>query len=625
MKPDRNPCRASHLWRLVECCRKSGKDQFDARSCSRFYWPVKIPIILDMETGDPDDCLTLLLLIGHPRVDLQAVTVTPGSAAQIGIVRHIVRERFGLDIPIGAHNIAHPKDSVSSWHYRLFGVVPRSQDAVPAGELLLELCDEETTLVTGAPLKNLGSALALSGKGSRREFTLGRWVGQGGFAGDGVVPPELQLKKFRGMATCPTYNLNGALSAARAALAAQGVTRRLLVSKNVCHDVVYDAELHERVALVMSTSPTLRLIHRGMSIHLQRKPDGKKLHDPLAACCAIDEGIGVWAEVEMYREGGGWGARPAAGTRTSIIIDYDHDRFIRTLLAPSPPNVRDGGPPLPAIDAPLPAIQPREAPSSLEAARELARKVHGRAEEIGSIRRWLKSRRSRDADCTRIGWVVGPRGVGRSTLLAVVARDYHQPKRRMLVSHPGGAATEESPSDHLLSALHAALRDWPLLAEVMPVVANKADAEETVATMLDSVADLPPPGPAGRAPEVWVLFDDLDDAARRDPALLDLVVRLARPGTVWLAVAADGLPRHAAGQPPLGEPVLGSAGLAPLQVAELEHIARRLFKSARNTARRRNLPFTEESIDAWAARVADSAGGRVAEVAAAALRLLGVR
>ena len=571
---------------------------------------MKVPIILDMETGDPDDCLTLLLLIGHPEVDLQAVTVTPGSAAQIGIVRHIVCDRFSLDIPIGAHNIHHPNDSVSSWHYRLFGAIPRSRDAVPAGELLLNLCSEEMTLVTGAPLKNLGSAIALSGKDGRPGFSLGRWVGQGGFAGEGVVPPELQLKKFRGMATCPTYNFNGALSAARAALASQEIKRRLLVAKNVCHGVVYDADLHEKVAKVMSASPTLQLIHRGMSIHLQRKPSGKKLHDPLAACCAIDEGVGSWAEVEMYREGGGWGARPADGTSTSIIIDYDRDRFIRTLLAPAQPQVRDDGPPLPSLDAPLPAIQPQKSLTPLEDAKKLARKVHGRSDEIASLRSWLKTRCSRDDTCARIGWIIGPRGVGRSTLLAVVARDYNQPKRRLLVPHPGGATTEDSPCASLLSALHEALCKWPLLAETMPDVAEKEEAEEAVVALLDAVADLPPPGPAGRAPEVWVLFDDLDEAARHDADLLDLVVRLARPGTVWLAVAADRPPAHEAGQTPLGELAIGPEGIGSLGIAELEHIARRLFKVARNTARKRNMPFASESIDEWAPRIAASAGSR---------------
>lgn len=38
-----------------------------------------IDVVWDMETGDPDDFLTLLFLIGHPNVNLKAVTVTPGT------------------------------------------------------------------------------------------------------------------------------------------------------------------------------------------------------------------------------------------------------------------------------------------------------------------------------------------------------------------------------------------------------------------------------------------------------------------------------------------------------------------------------------------------------------------
>jgi pyrimidine-specific ribonucleoside hydrolase len=34
----------------------------------------KLDIAWDMETGDPDDFLTLLLLLGHPRVRLRVLT-----------------------------------------------------------------------------------------------------------------------------------------------------------------------------------------------------------------------------------------------------------------------------------------------------------------------------------------------------------------------------------------------------------------------------------------------------------------------------------------------------------------------------------------------------------------------
>src|SRR5262249_26718693 len=146
-----------------------------------------IDVVWDMETQDPDDFLTLLLLLGHPQVNLKAVTITPGSAHQVGLVRRALGW-FGKDLPVGANNLDHPKPCVSSWHYRAYGEVPPSREAEPGGEVLRRSCDENTTLITGAPLKNPGAALRLGGD----SFRLGRWVAQGGFAGEGVVPRERQ-------------------------------------------------------------------------------------------------------------------------------------------------------------------------------------------------------------------------------------------------------------------------------------------------------------------------------------------------------------------------------------------------------------------------------------------------
>ncbi|BAZ27654.1 hypothetical protein NIES4074_00810 [Cylindrospermum sp. NIES-4074] len=66
-----------------------------------------IDVVWDMETSDPDDFLTLLFLIGHPLVNLKAVTVTPGTPAQIGLVRHALTQWFGLNIPVESHDLEH--------------------------------------------------------------------------------------------------------------------------------------------------------------------------------------------------------------------------------------------------------------------------------------------------------------------------------------------------------------------------------------------------------------------------------------------------------------------------------------------------------------------------------------
>jgi pyrimidine-specific ribonucleoside hydrolase len=286
-------------------------------------------VVWDMETGDPDDFITLLFLLGHPTVNLKGVTVTPGTPDQIGVVRHALA-MFERAIPVGAFNIEHQSSKgscVSSWHYKAFGEMPPSRDAIAGPVLLRELCDDDTTLVTGGPLKNLGGALQLDG------FRLGRLFVQGGFAGEGVVPPERQLEKFRGMTTCPTYNLNGHPKSALAVIASTAIREKRFVSKNVCHGVVYDAAMHERFAAVKQHSKSLALIYQGMSAYLDESPDGKKFHDPLAACCAIDPSIGEWAEVELYREKGLWGSRLAPGSGVQIIIGYDHAKLVDTLTA----------------------------------------------------------------------------------------------------------------------------------------------------------------------------------------------------------------------------------------------------------------------------------------------------
>lgn len=289
-----------------------------------------LPLVWDMESNDPDDFFTLLLLLGHPDVALKAVTVTPGSARQVGLVRAAMRWLGRADVPVGAGNLDHPKDCVSAWHFAAYGDAPPSRDAEPAGELLCRVCDESTTLLCGGPLKNLGTAMALAESGVA-PFRVGRLVVQGGFAGDGVVPPDRQLPQFRGRVTCPTFNLNGDPKSALKALTFPGVGVRRFVSKNVCHGVVYDADLHAVVGAASDRSPSLRLIWDGMDHYLRKNPGGKKFHDPLAACCAIDEAVGEWAEVEVFRERGEWGSRPMPGSGTRIITGYDRERFIRVL------------------------------------------------------------------------------------------------------------------------------------------------------------------------------------------------------------------------------------------------------------------------------------------------------
>jgi inosine-uridine nucleoside N-ribohydrolase len=187
------------------------------------------------------------------------------------------------------------------------------------------------TLITGAPLKNLGAAMQLEAF-SGRPVRLREAVIQGGFAGEGIVPRERQLPKFAGRVTCGSFNLNGDPRTALEVQKHPGIQLRRFVSKNVCHGVTYDRTLHVLVAERKDGNLGLQYIWQGMENYLRRRPAGKIIHDLVAACCAIDPDIATWAEVELYRERGEWGARHAPGSGTWIIVDYDHARFLATFL-----------------------------------------------------------------------------------------------------------------------------------------------------------------------------------------------------------------------------------------------------------------------------------------------------
>jgi pyrimidine-specific ribonucleoside hydrolase len=279
--------------------------------------------LFDMETADPDDFLTLCFLLSHPKVDLKAVTVTPGGKKQVGLVK-MVLERMGVDIPVGARTPDHPKNAVSGFYNKVLGDIPEREADAVGWEVIYDAVQNhnDLTVITGAPLSNLYNMLD--------EFpfrTVKRWVAQGGFAGDNIVPKEYRLEKFDGMLTCPTFNFNGNPKAAEFLLSTDRIEERLLISKNVCHGEVYTKELHERYEDVKDRDECTKLIYKAMDIYLKKKPNGKKLHDPLAACAAIDPRVCEFKRVEMYREKGKWGAKRRDDSNTWISWKANREIF----------------------------------------------------------------------------------------------------------------------------------------------------------------------------------------------------------------------------------------------------------------------------------------------------------
>lgn len=282
-------------------------------------------VIFDMETADPDDVFTLCWLLGREDIHLRAVTISPGTKDQVGLVKHVLSLLGRDDIPVGARKPDHDKQCVSQFHYRWLGKVgPKEPDGKGADVIASAISEHpDATLLTGAPLGNPKEALQ-----AYPDLKIRRWVAQGGFAGDNIV--HNPLPKFKGKLTCPTFNFNGDIEGAEMLLSSPNVGHRLLVSKNVCHGVSYDKAMHEKMGnfLTKNDNPAMRLIYEGMTVYFAKKSQGKMFHDPLAACVAVKTSVCDFEEVEMFRDRGGWGAKPKEGTNTHISVDLNRKKFL---------------------------------------------------------------------------------------------------------------------------------------------------------------------------------------------------------------------------------------------------------------------------------------------------------
>jgi inosine-uridine nucleoside N-ribohydrolase len=287
----------------------------------------KINVAWDMETADPDDVFTLCLLSHHPLVNLVSVTVTPGSKYQIGLVKHILN-LLGKDIPVGSKNKDHPKHCVSDFHYTWLGQIPPADPDSTGANILMDMASTypDLTIICGASLGNIGALLDFD------RIDLKKIVIQGGFAGDNIVSPENILEKFKGKTTCPTFNLNGDVPSAIKVLESSRIKERWFVSKNVCHGVKYDSDMHHFMEPYRHKNPGLELIYNGMTKYLCKRPDGKAFHDPLAACCAINPDICKFEDVEIYRHKGEWGSRKSDKINAKISVQVDMDKFRMTLV-----------------------------------------------------------------------------------------------------------------------------------------------------------------------------------------------------------------------------------------------------------------------------------------------------
>lgn len=281
------------------------------------------PVVMELETNDPDDFLTLLFALESPDIEIKAINLVPGFPEQIGLIQWALSEHGKTaTIPVGCFDIDNKnnrkKSAVSNWHNKLGFSWKSSTNAQDGCSIIREHVMEDVVYFIGSPPRNIGKYL------KDNKLKCKSIVFQGGFAGDSLVKKENRLPKFDGKETCPTFNLNGHKKSTMRVLE-QSVSISF-VSKNVCHGILYDKEFHETI------KNRHKLIYDFMSKTYIKLDKVKALHDPFAFSTIIDDSIVEWKKVDLYCIKGEWGSVANVRSNKRISISGNKDKFVQAIL-----------------------------------------------------------------------------------------------------------------------------------------------------------------------------------------------------------------------------------------------------------------------------------------------------
>lgn len=244
-------------------------------------------IIFDMETGDPDDMVTLLMLLKNNDVNLKAVTCYEGSAEQIGLIKHVIA-MSGKSIPVAGWNSENK--GLSPYYGEVVGSwKPQAAEMTPV-ELLLTTLNEDTTLLTGAPLTNISKYLQ-----AYPCNTITRTITQGGYLGN-IIPEERVLDKFKGRKAIRTYNLTQDTDAFTVVNSSPQIQDLTYITKDLCHGFLYTKEIHDQINF--KNDSISALLFKALNYYVQ-KGVPKAMHDPLAMLYMLDPTIGSRSPISM--------------------------------------------------------------------------------------------------------------------------------------------------------------------------------------------------------------------------------------------------------------------------------------------------------------------------------------
>lgn len=251
-------------------------------------------VLFDMETGDPDDLITLLMLLNNSEVNLVGVTCYQGSPIQIGLIQEVL-QRANLDIPIGGWNSIEPKE-LSPYYTKVMGTW-KAQEAIytpiEVFEKVFQNYSDNIHVLTGAPLTNIKEVIE-----KLPHITIPHMTTQGGYIGS-LVAMEKQLAKFRGRPSFRTYNLGNDIEAFNIVNNSSQIKDLTYVTKDLCHGFVYNKKIHQEIQF--ASHPIGQLLQKCLEQYALANKE-KAMHDPLAMLFMIYPELGKSMLVEMeYR------------------------------------------------------------------------------------------------------------------------------------------------------------------------------------------------------------------------------------------------------------------------------------------------------------------------------------
>ena len=272
-------------------------------------------LIIETDLGrDPDDFFAICYLIAA-NIRIDALFITPGDPDQIAIGKFLSKY-LSQNFRVLASKPNRDKRSSGGVHYQLLNKYKYPLVDCP-DEVGVNI-DNKDIFVIGPPTK-IGDLII--------DHPVNNMTIQGGFIGYDIHGLNCQrLEKFEGKTSVSTFNLGGAVQQAHNIVEHSLYNTKRFVSKNLCHTIIYNQEIHDLVCSYGTDNKALNLLKDGMSLYLANHKDGKKFHDPTAAVCHVHPEIATWVKAKLYSDGNKWGSR-LDENGCDIIVDIDRDKL----------------------------------------------------------------------------------------------------------------------------------------------------------------------------------------------------------------------------------------------------------------------------------------------------------